>query len=305
MRSDKDNWDINTSVGSTALFVAAARALAGRGPEPLSVDPLAEVFVRAAGGELAQLLDGDPELTRDHPLRSADFGLGFQQHQSARTRYFDDYLKAAADEGIRQVVILAAGLDSRAYRLPWPDGVTVYELDRPQVLDFKRETLTAAGYSPTADRHEVAVDLREDWLSALQQNGFNPEAPTAWLVEGLLIYLSPEAQDQLFETIEKASAPGSQAAIEQMTPLPAETYETLTAPTEDDPEGAGNWARLIYNAPRSDAAQWFPDRGWTATRTDLADYLRTLGRPVPPRDPAAGFHPANINLVTVKRPETA
>lgn len=138
MRSDDDSWDITTSVGSTALFVAAARALEAQRPEPLAVDEYAELFCRAVGGPWAELLDG---AAPEHPLRTADFGAHFVTYQGARTRFFDDYFRRAAAAGLRQVVVLAAGLDSRAYRLDWPPGTIVYELDRPQVLDFKARTL--------------------------------------------------------------------------------------------------------------------------------------------------------------------
>lgn len=302
MRSDSDDWDITTSVGSTALFVAAARTLAAQDDEPLAVDPLAELFLRAAGGEWALLADLDPELTRDHILRSPDFGTSFRAHIAGRTRYFDEYLLSAREAGIAQVVILAAGLDARAYRLPCLAGAVVYELDRSHVLDFKRETLAEAGVEPLADRREVAVDLREEWLDALRDNGFDPAAPTAWLVEGLLIYITPEAQDQLFTTLDAASAAGSRAAIEQMTPLPREEYTEMVESEQADDEAKSDWARLIYNDPRSDAAQWFSERGWDAERTGLADYLRAAGRPLPVVEAGTGNVGATlINLVTVIR----
>ncbi|MGW4767371.1 SAM-dependent methyltransferase [Nocardia sp. NPDC004278] len=288
MRTNGDSWDINTSVGSTALFVAAARALGGRAADASAEDPFAELFVRAAGGEWADLLDGR---VPDHPLLTPEFGIQFQQHQIARTRYFDDYLRAAAAVGIRQVVILAAGLDARAYRLPWPDGTVVYELDRLQVLEFKHKTLAQAGRQPIADRHEVPVDLREDWPKALRDSGFDPALPTAWLVEGLLIYLSPTAQDQLFAAIVSLSAPGSRVAIEQMDPLPA---EAAAAMAEQDDAGS-DWVRLIYNGPRGEATAWFIDRGWTGEHVYLNDYIRDLGH-----TPAA--EQSLISLVTVVRP---
>lgn len=171
MRHDDDSWDITTSVGSTTLFVAASRALEARKPDPLAVDRYAEVFCRASGGDWAGLFDGagaDP--MPDHVLHS-DFGEQFVNFQGARTRYFDAYFAAASDAGVRQVVLLAAGLDSRAYRLPWPDGTVVYELDQLQVLDFKREVLTERGEQPVAQRREVAVDLRDDWCGALTAAG--------------------------------------------------------------------------------------------------------------------------------------
>jgi methyltransferase (TIGR00027 family) len=145
MRTDKDNWDITTSVGSTALLVATARALEAQKPDPLVVDQFAEIFCRAVGSPAADVLDGK---VPEHPLKTPDWGHHFVNFQGARTRYFDDYFRRAADGGVRQVVILAAGLDSRAYRLPWPDATTIFELDRPQVLDFKREVLADQGAKP-------------------------------------------------------------------------------------------------------------------------------------------------------------
>ncbi|WP_297626771.1 SAM-dependent methyltransferase [Nocardia sp.] len=290
MRTDGDSWDINTGVGSTALFVAAARALAGRAPDAPARDPLAEIFVRAAGEEWVDLVEGR---TPDHPLLTREFGIQFQQHQIARTRYFDDFVNSAAADGIRQVVILAAGLDARAYRLPWPDGTVVYELDRPQVLEFKRETLAEAGHKPSAERHEVAVDLREDWPKVLRDNGFDPTKPSAWLVEGLLIYLPPAAQDQLFDSIDALSASGSQVAIEQMDPLPSEAAAAMA-----DSDGGGDWVRLIYNEPRSEATAWFGGRGWTGERVYLTDYIQELGQAA-----ADGVQQQSlVNLVTVTRP---
>lgn len=134
MRSDNDSWDITTSVGATALMVAAARALEARKPHPLAVDPYAEVFCRAAGGQWADVLDGKPT---ENMLATGDFGTHFVDFQGARTRFFDDYFTQAAAAGVRQVVILAAGLDSRAYRLQWQPGTVVYELDQPQSWSSK------------------------------------------------------------------------------------------------------------------------------------------------------------------------
>jgi methyltransferase (TIGR00027 family) len=296
MRTEGDSWDITTSVGSTALFVAAARALGGRAGDALAVDPYAEVFLRAAGGDWAALMDGN---LPDHPLLAPGFGHAFQQHQMARTRYFDDYLRAALGAGIRQVVILAAGLDSRAYRLPWPDDTVLYELDREPVLAFKRETVAAADVKPRTVRREVAVDLREDWPASLRSHGFDPSEPTAWLVEGLLIYLPPQAQEQLFDTIDQLSAPGSRVGIEQMDTLPE---EVATAMAEGRGQGSGSaadWVRLIYNQPRDEAADWYRGRGWTADRIYIPDYLREQNHPL--LNPDASSTPL-ISLVTALRP---
>src|SRR3984885_8430178 len=226
VRTDDDDWDITTSVGSTALNVATARALEAQKPDPLVIDPFAEVFCRAVGGNAADVLDGkDPE----HQLKTPDWGEHFVNFQGARTRYFDDYFRRAADAGVRQVVILAAGLDSRAYRLPWPDGTTIFELDRPQVLDFKREVLAEQGAQPNAERREVAIDLREDWPQALRDSGFDPAKPSAWIAEGLLIYLPVAAREQLFTGVDALASSGSHVAVEESAALPAEAYEAAVA----------------------------------------------------------------------------
>ncbi|GAA5052283.1 class I SAM-dependent methyltransferase [Nocardia callitridis] len=286
------------------MFVAAARALGSRRPDPLAVDPLADVFLRAAGPEWSALIDADPDRTREHPLRSADFGEGFITFQCARTRYFDDYFAEAARAGVRQVVILAAGLDSRAYRLPWPDDTVVYELDRPQVLEFKNAVLSEHGGVPVAERRAVAADLREDWSTALRDKGFDPTAASAWLLEGLLLYLPASAQDQLFATIDTLAAPGSRIAIEQLAALPEETYDAIkSSPSDgDEDSSAAEWAHMIYNEPHSEAAQWFAERGWQSTRTELPEYLRACGRAVPSSATDGGFTLDQISLVTAVRP---
>jgi methyltransferase (TIGR00027 family) len=206
VRTENDTWDITTSVGSTALFVAAARALEAQKPDPLAVDPYAELFCRAVGGEWADVLDGKAP---DNRL-SSEFGEHFVNYQGARTKYFDAYFTKAAQAGVRQIVILAAGLDSRADRLAWPAGTVVFELDQPRVLEFKREVLAEHGATPTAERRQIAVDLRDDWPQALTNQGFDPSKPSAWIAEGLLIYLPATTQEQLFTGIDKSAAPGSQ-----------------------------------------------------------------------------------------------
>src|SRR6202035_393416 len=153
------------------------------------------------------------KLAESDPDAAAIFEY-MQSYQGVRTHFFDAYFSTAVAAGIRQVVILASGLDSRAYRLDWPAGTTVFEIDQPKVLEYKAATLAAHGATPSADRHEVAIDLRQDWPAALIAEGFDPKAPTAWLAEGLLMYLPAEAQDRLFTQITELSAPGSRVAAE-------------------------------------------------------------------------------------------
>ena len=287
MRSEGDTWDITTSVGSTALFVATARALEAKKPNPLAVDPYAEVFCRAVGGWAADVLDGKAP---DHELTTAEFGQHFVNFQGARTKYFDEYFRRAATAGVRQVVILAAGLDSRAYRLDWPAGTAIFELDQPQVLDFKREVLAGQGARPNAERREIAVDLREDWPQALRDSGFDATKPSAWIAEGLLIYLPATAQEQLFTGIDGLAAPGSHVAVEDGAPLDQDDFE---AKREEERAAMADGAerpfyQLVYNERIAPATEWFGERGWTAVGTPLADFLRQNGRPVPGPDVQAG-----------------
>src|SRR5271166_1187866 len=177
VRTDRDRWDLATSVGATATMVAAQRALST--DEKLIDDPYAAPLVRAVGID-----------------------------------FYDRFFLDATQSGISQVVILASGLDARAYRLPWPAGTIVYEVDMPEVIEFKTLTLSELGAEPTAERRTVAVDLRDDWAAALQAAGFDPQATAAWSAEGLLVYLPDEAQDALFDNITALSAPGSRLAFE-------------------------------------------------------------------------------------------
>lgn len=201
-RTDNDSWAITESVGATALGVAAARAAETESDNPLINDPFARIFVDAAGDGiwsmytnrtlLAGATDLDPDL-RAPIQQMIDF-------MAARTAFFDEYFLATADAGVRQVVILASGLDSRAWRLPWPDGTVVYELDQPKVLEFKSATLRQHGAQPASQLVNVPIDLRQDWPKALQKAGFDPSKPCAWLAEGLVRYLPARAQDLLRPT---------------------------------------------------------------------------------------------------------
>ncbi len=211
LRTHDDTWDIATSVGATAVMVAAARAAETDKDDPLIRDPYAKVLVAGAGTGVwefmlddefvAKVADIDPEV--------AAIFEHMGNYQAVRTHFFDEFFTAAAGAGIRQIVILASGLDSRAYRLAWPAGTTVYEIDQPKVLEYKAATLDRARRrQPTATRREVPIDLRFDWPKALREAGFDPSVPTAWLAEGLLMYLPADAQDRLFEQITELSAAG-------------------------------------------------------------------------------------------------
>ena len=205
LRSDDDHWDIVSSVGYTALLVAGWRALHAVSPQPLVRDEYAKVFIAASQDPYLAAVLANPGTSEDE--------MAFPRLYGVQTRFFDDFFVAAGDAGIRQAVIVAAGLDSRAYRLEWPQGTTVFEVDLPKVLEFKARVLDEHGAAPKARRVEVAADLRTDWSRALEAAGFDPEGPSAWSVEGVLPYLTDEAQNTLFTRISGLSAPGSRIAM--------------------------------------------------------------------------------------------
>jgi methyltransferase (TIGR00027 family) len=277
-RTAGDSWAITELVGATALGVAAARAAETAGSNPLIRDDFARKLVSAAGPAWARLtdpelawLDGDEQGQREHRL-----GI---HYQAVRTHFFDEYFADATGAGLRQVVILAAGLDSRAYRLDWPAETTVYEIDQPQVLEFKTGVLDS--HVPTASRRPVAVDLRDDWPAALTAAGFDRTRPTAWLAEGLLPYLPSDAQDRLFEMFTALSAPGSQVAIEVFG-MNASSNTNRWQRMRDRLGLDVNVQALTFHEPdRSDAAEWLTDHGWQVTVVNNREEMARLGRAVP------------------------
>jgi methyltransferase (TIGR00027 family) len=200
--------------GATATMIAAVRAIASKDPHPIIDDPFAEPLVKAVGIEaFIRWVDGeiDPTQMSDDPHYTLPHLI---DSMTVRTRFFDDYFMVAGDAGIRQAVILASGLDSRPYRLPWPPHTVVYEIDQAPVIEFKTATLSQLGARPKAEHRPVAVDLREDWPAALRANGFDAASPTAWCAEGLLMYLSPDAQNPLLDQIGSLSGARSRLATE-------------------------------------------------------------------------------------------
>lgn len=268
-RTDNDTWDLASSVGATATMVAAQRALANR--EGLIDDPYAEPLVRAVGMDFfIRALDGEIDFGDVDPefdMRRAAEGM------AVRTRWFDRLFTDGAAAGIRQAVILAAGLDARAYRLDWPDGTTVYELDQPEVIEFKTKTLAGQSAQPKADRRTIAIDLRNDWPNALLANGFDPHQPTAWIAEGLLIYLPPEAQDLLFDRINELSAPGSRVATEHIPDMTMFSDERSKQITERMKKYGSDIeiSDLIYDGERSHVIEYLTGHGWDVTSQTMRE----------------------------------
>ncbi|OBH07436.1 SAM-dependent methyltransferase [Mycobacterium sp. E2699] len=281
-RTEQDTWDLASSVGATATMVAAARALASAEPDAIINDPFAAPLVRAVGLDFfVRLVDGDV-LPSDPQDGERDLRLETDSI-AVRTRFFDDFFLNAARDGVTQSVILAAGLDARAYRLAWPPGSVVYEVDQPKVVEFKTAAMADLGAEATADRRTVAVDLRDDWPEALRRSGFDPSQPTSWSAEGLLMYLPPEAQDRLFDNITELSAPGSKLATEYH----GDSGRTMT---ERARQFNDRWANLgcdvdlsglFFDGERSNVVDYLGERGWRVTTRPRREFFADYGRVFP------------------------
>jgi methyltransferase (TIGR00027 family) len=290
----RQQWDIVTSVGLTALGVAAARAIESQRDAAIINDPFAADLVRAADPPnpmptTPQEVDQLAEADKAWLLHTAYLGV--------RTRFFDDFFMGAWDAGVRQAVILAAGLDARAFRLAWPGGSAVYEIDQPKVLEFKHDVLAGKGASPRCEHRLVPVDLREDWAGALTAAGFDPGTPTAWLAEGLLPYLPPESEQGLLDAIDRLSAPGSRLALEH----PKQISRILE---DDDFERVSQqWGvdlrNLIHDDDRPDAADSLRALGWTVTAEPAGEVADRYGRPL---EPAVERMSEVSQFVTAERP---
>jgi methyltransferase (TIGR00027 family) len=274
--TESASWNVAEGVGFTALFSAACRATETcREPHPLVRDPYAKEFVLAA--RLPSQLPITPE--------AADADTSFPwspiaTYVGVRSRFFDEFFAAATAAGIRQVVILAAGLDTRGFRLGWPEGTTVLEVDAPRVLEFKEQVLASVGARSSCARQAVAADLREDWPTALRSAGFNPAAPTAWLAEGLLPYLAQEARAALLAAMHGSSVPGSQVAIEH---IPSGMPSIRALATERDTPNnlyGVDVSGLLQDGPPGDPVPWLADHAWSVAVSPITEIAQRYGRPL-------------------------
>jgi methyltransferase (TIGR00027 family) len=275
-RTDDDSWDITEGVGATALGVAWARSHEASSECALFTDNYAQRFVDAALARGWQL----PPAHMEERIRA------IANYAASRTKWFDDFFITTCAHGITQAVILAAGLDARAWRLPWGRDSVVYEIDQPKVLAFKAETLRDD--QPAARYVAVPIDLRQDWPKALRDAGFDPAEPTAWAAEGLLPYLPADGQDLLFDRIHDLSAPGSRVAVESFgagffdPEYLASRREQLREMREKagvDDTDAPDVADLWFIEDRTDVADWLMEHGWRVTSEDSGALMQRYGRP--------------------------
>jgi methyltransferase (TIGR00027 family) len=307
-RTANDTWDLASSVGATATMVAAARAMATRAPNPVIDDPFAEPLVRAVGVEFFTKLasgelqpeDLDPSVAES----SLNGAIRFADGMAARTRFFDAFFLDAAAAGIKQAVILASGLDARAYRLDWPAGTVVYEIDQPEVMAFKTRTLADLGAQPTAELRTVGIDLREDWPTALREAGLDTSAPIAWIAEGLFGYLPPEAQDKLLDLITELSPAGSRLGAEGVPSIDSDQQEEarqkMQSVTDRWQDHGFNldFSELTFLGERTEASVYLREHGWQTTSLTTNELL-TRASLAPIEDDAVGF--ASVLYITAEK----
>jgi methyltransferase (TIGR00027 family) len=247
-------------VSRTAVWVAGMRATESERADRLFDDRFASVFVSAAGGGGIAQAAGPP---------------GTNEFLAIRTRFFDDQAREACSAGIRQIVLLAAGLDCRAFRLDWPGGVRLFELDLPEMFAFKEPVLASVGAVARSARVVVAVDLRGRWADALTAAGFDPGAATGWLAEGLLPYLQLADGERLLATVTQLSAPGSRAVFDYIAAT-ADERPGMRA-TSETVRQMGAELLPAVNSP----ADRLAGHGWQTTLFRVPALGEQYGRPLP------------------------
>ncbi|HEY0359900.1 MAG TPA: SAM-dependent methyltransferase [Mycobacteriales bacterium] len=283
MEQRQQRFGVPARTGMNAVGAAAVRAAENRRGDRLFTDPLAEAFVAAAGRPW--------RFPAKEEAAAAPFWTMLADTMAVRTRFFDEYLALASATGIRQVVVLAAGLDTRAYRLPWPRTVRLWELDRPDVVRFKEQVLTATGALPACRRMSLGTDLRGDWPAMLRRGGFDPDQPTAWLVEGLLVYLTAAEADLLLGRVGELSTPDSRLGL---SVAGRAMLDPGARPAVLD--ALGDYSARVGTAWRSgfsaDPTEWLAGHGWTARTYDPVRRGAAYGRRIagiPGAEPGSGL----------------
>lgn len=272
--TDAGGTEEPVGVGRTALGVAFVRAGESARPDALFRDPYAQWFVEASRWR-------PPESREEAGERHGRFWQQVIEGAVVRTRFLDDYVLEAARSGCGQVVILGAGLDTRAYRLAWPGGVRLFEVDTADVLGFKNRVLDDRGARPACERVTVACDLRGDWPAAVRDAGLRTGVPTAWIAEGLLIYLTEADNDRLMNRIGALSPPGSRLGLTLSGYRDGLPGDTDTSGDTGDPLEHGSGAAALWRSEGpDDPAAWLDGHGWNAQVHATAERAAAYGRPL-------------------------
>jgi len=246
----------NSTLAATAFWTAAVRARESRREDRLFHDPWAEAL---AGEQGASWIAWHPE---DSTITMA-----------LRTRYFDDFLEQISSlDKIRQVVFLAAGFDTRAFRLKWPAGVCVFEMDQPSVMDYKETVLQSLGATAVCERRIIRKDLTGSWKEALVETGFDPSRPSCFLLEGFLFYLSNETATEIIDSVTLLSVPGTRLGFDVMNSA------MLTSPytkawVEMQVQAGAPWIGTM-----DDPESFLSSRGWIAALTQAGQPEANHGR---------------------------
>jgi methyltransferase (TIGR00027 family) len=267
-------------IGWTGLLTAHMRAVESQRGDRLFDDPLATAVVDLVRNAVRTDPDGAlPTGPEDNSAELTEAWHMMATYLAVRTRYYDDRIRAAVTTGARQVVILAAGLDARAVRLGLPSDTTVYEIDSGSVLRFKESVIESTHLKPSAARRPVIADLRGPWAERLTGAGFDPQQPTMWLIEGLLMYLAPDDCDRLLDTVTRLSAPGSRVALEYFDSTPRQDDVS----TVNDVEAAviGRIVSFFQDGPAIPPNRWLEEHGWKPDVTTLAQEIAAHGREIP------------------------
>ncbi|TCJ95134.1 SAM-dependent methyltransferase [Nocardia alba] len=265
-------------VALTAIGVALIRERESRRPDRLYDDPLATAFVDAARRDFTRTEAGAAKWARVEALAEQFFA-----GRSVGVRLVDDRVTEAVAAGCRQIVLLGAGLDTRAFRMGLPADVTVYELDLPELFAFKEPVLRAVRAAPTARRHVLPIDLRTAWAVPLRERGFRSDLPTHWVDEGALPYLPPEDHLRTVATLTTLSVPGSRFglsrfAVDSDAPPYAELRRLVSGDDAPMPP-------LEAGRP---GQQWLVEHGWHVRFRTWDDEIVPLGRDVAVHDPKVG-----------------
>ncbi|WP_329501429.1 class I SAM-dependent methyltransferase [Kitasatospora herbaricolor] len=250
---------------ATAVGVARVRALETAREDALFRDPLAQAFASAGGRWPSSAPRPEDEAAQRRWL-AVSFSIVI------RTKFLDDLLQQASASGIRQVVLLGAGMDSRAFRMDWPEGTRLFEVDTGAPLDFKASVLRQERAVARCARTTVAVDLREDWPGALAAAGHDPAVPTVWIAEGLLIYLPEDAVELLLARIGAQSAAGSRMGLTLGSRGVVERFGADAAP--------GSAASMWVSEMPDDPVGWLAGHGWEAAGRTLRECAAAYGRPI-------------------------
>lgn len=274
MSEEHADWTVSDSVGLSAVVNCSARAVESDRPDGLINDPLAARFVHAV-----RIPTTLPTQVDELKGSGAAGAMVASRFGGIRARVMDDFLLAANAAGVEQAVIFSPGFDTRAYRLDWPSEMDFYEVEQPGLLDLKAKVLREARAEPRCARHAVGVDPRRDeWEFSLRGAGFDATRPTAWVAEGILLYLSAQGEADLFTAVHKLSAPGSRLAMQYIAggtdPLVRRAHG---ADRHDRDAGHGHRQRQLEHRTPAGRATRLRAAGWEVRLDSVMDRGLALG----------------------------